>query len=65
MDLGYRKPGWYPGGRLALGQRTGILSDNLLFQMEKDLLNYMRIFDACNDLDKPTACFTARNIDIA
>ncbi len=64
MDLGYRKPGWYPGGRLALGQRTGILSDNLLFQMGKDLFNYRRIFDTCDDLDGASACITGRYIDI-
>ena len=49
----------------ALGQRAGIPSDSLLFQMGKDLFNYLRIFDTCDDLDGATACVTGRYIDIA
>jgi len=27
------------------------------------MLDHRRVFDACYDLDSPTACFTGRNID--
>jgi hypothetical protein len=32
--------------------------------MGKDLFNYLRIFDTCDDLDGATACVTGRYVDI-
>ncbi len=62
----YRKLSWCACVRCpALGQRAGIPSERLLFQMGKDLFNYLRIFDTCDDLDGATACVAGRYIDIA